>query len=131
MLQLPFQLCLRSLNPASVPSLDSPRSAAGTQVTVDNLFGSSDSVNSHQYGPSFAVGYQLPSTGVTQVTRPLPYLGRNTPPTAQVVEDALNDLPALQALNRPLSVSSTAAAVQVLMLDPANSSFTLGVARFA
>ena len=34
-------------------------------------------------------------------------MGRNNPPTAQQVQDALNDLPAMAALNRPISVSST------------------------
>ena len=104
--------------------IDAPRffglGTIGTNVSVSNISGQGDGAVSE--GAALTLTYTVPGTAAGQQTRPIPYQGRNTPPTAQAVQDALNDLPALSALNRPISVTSNTNEIQTLSLSTALAS---------
>jgi hypothetical protein len=82
-------------------------------VTVVNIDGDvtnnltrSDSIRRLRapVGPSFAVS--LTYNGQTETTRRLGFEGRNTPPTAREVQNALNDLPFMLSLDSPITVTN-------------------------
>ena len=68
------------------------RAQAGTTVAITSLSGTGGTIPE---GPSFALTFN------GQQTRPLGYEGRTSPPSAQAVEDALNDLPGMANLGAP------------------------------